>query len=239
MAAPRGPPSDSRQRGIFPLPSAPASLSPGPPLVRDLNFDSLSRKVQRRILRRGHHDIFIQQSCDALNSLSGHSRDRPLSSPTAAQKAARGELARAVTAMGPPTADLDPAGAFCELRGASVYEDPEAVVRPYVYDLVSLPPVGASPVVVVASALGKSGSSDVQGILSSDVLDCLSANREISDSGIRRPYMDDTLAHSYGEYARFIKRLKDCKVVSYHTADFVRERCGLFFVTKNRVNFGW
>jgi hypothetical protein len=52
--------------------------------------------------------------------------------------------------------------------------------------------------------------------------------------------MDDTLAHSYGEYARFIKRLKDCKVVSYHTADFVRERCGLFFCgPPNRVNFGW
>ena len=37
-----------------------------------------------------------------------------------------------MTAMGPPTADLDPAGAVCELRGASVYDALQAVVRPYV-----------------------------------------------------------------------------------------------------------
>ena len=34
--------------------------------------------------------------------------------------------------------------------------------------------------------------------------------------------MDDTLAHSYVEYARFSKLFKDCKVVSYQTAYFSR-----------------
>ena len=65
---------------------------------------------------------------------------------------------------------MDPAGAFCELRGTtSVYEDTETNVAPLVLELASLPPPGSTPV-DLGEAFGSSGSADLQRFYVNNVL---------------------------------------------------------------------
>ena len=217
----------ARQRDLFPLPASPlgdASFSHKDPLV--------SRKVCRRVEVGQHQARSVAEAVSALNFLAGVPSAAPhQSSPMAGHSAVRKEVAREVFRLGRPPAGMDPAGAFGELRGASAYEDPEAVVAPFVADLVSLPPEGSSPV-PLGVLLGSGGASEVEGFCNNSVVSSACANRKLGSLGLKVPYVDPVLKQNPKLYHAFVRRLIASGVVSLHARSFARESTGVFFVRK-------
>ena len=144
-----------RQRDLFPL----------PPLGGSLRTGTGGRKSRRRVLKRGYVSDIVDDAIDALNSLEGHARQLPSNArgatlevehkpPSAAQKTVHASLISRGAGLGPCPSDLTPSGAFCELRGASPYEEPECKVASFAFADLSLPVQGSMPV-PLAHAFGR------------------------------------------------------------------------------------
>ena len=155
---------DGRQRDLFPLPSSALDsfCDSSPVLAASSEFKSLSRSTQRRLQRRDRRHCVVREAISALNDLAGQSTAGPSPSKLpAGQAKVFAHLCASARDMGPPPEALDPAGAFEELRGASLYQEPDAKVAPYVHGSVSLPTAAMAPV-ALASLLGDGGRAFVR-----------------------------------------------------------------------------
>eukprot|EP00973_Karenia_brevis_P007390 1000065-Karenia_brevis.AAC.1 len=101
-------------------------------------------------------------------------------------------MLRACGDLGPCPKDLTPAGAFEELRGASLYEDPQSTVVAFNDSLVSLPKAGSCPR-PLAELYGTSGEEFVEKFVQSKVLDTADAHRNVLAADLVRPYQDPNL----------------------------------------------
>eukprot|EP00929_Paragymnodinium_shiwhaense_P052284 TRINITY_DN261_c0_g1_i1.p1 TRINITY_DN261_c0_g1~~TRINITY_DN261_c0_g1_i1.p1 ORF type:complete len:1369 (+),score=112.09 TRINITY_DN261_c0_g1_i1:1521-5627(+) len=215
-------------RDIFPLPNEVPRAAAGD------SFDSrsLSRPVRRRLERRSHQEVAIGRCLDALNTVESgfQSCDRVCSGDfiSAGQAAAVSHVASSVRAMGKPPAGMDPAGAFAELRGASVYEDPEAVVVSYDPDLLSLPQPGQVPV-ALAQLYGSGGVQFCDDFIANKVLAGDSAAAKLASAGVGRCYIDPALAGRRA-YIDFVKKLVSRNMVDFALS--VTEEVGFFCVKK-------
>eukprot|EP00973_Karenia_brevis_P021061 2896162-Karenia_brevis.AAC.1 len=82
----------------------------------------------------------------ALNVLAGFSESSDnFRSTSSSQRSIQQEMLRACGDLGPCPKDPTPAGAFEELRGASLYEDPQSTVVAFNDSSVSLPEAGSCP----------------------------------------------------------------------------------------------
>ena len=169
----------SRQRDIFPLPVRPSDFDSG--AVRAKPFSHLSRKAQRRILKKGH----LSQECSsisrALNSLAGVEATQPCGDGNAAQQQCYSRILQAVKDFPEPPESMDSSGALQELRGMAPYDQVATTVIPYFPGCsVSLPASG-SPVDLVG-LLGRLGPSEPQGV-DFGVLPDLEARVSLHDKG--------------------------------------------------------
>ena len=103
--------------------------------------------MQRRLHRRQHREELCAEAVDAFNLLAGAGEYNPRanSHPAASHARVREFIHDAVRQLGPPPDGQTPAGAFSELRGCSVYDDPGSQVASYDFARVSLPDLGAAP----------------------------------------------------------------------------------------------
>ena len=126
----------------------------------------VSRSVARRVHQRMRKDLWESEILATLNGLyTGSELPPPLGLASSTQQLQCTErVKRAVAAVGKPDADINPAGAFSELRGTDPgYSTELGPTRPYRRDLVSLPLAGCRPVdlgrLLSAERLGKWSSS--------------------------------------------------------------------------------
>jgi hypothetical protein len=222
----------SRQRDLFPLPLGPC--------VRHHDFVSKSfepRSVSRKVLRRQQVYVVranaVTDCCRALNELegglssAGPSRGSDLGCPilTAGQTKVVTHVTRSVSRMGKPPVGMDPAGAFAELRGASVYEDPEATLVSFDPGLISLPEVG-NKAVPLADLYGEGGPQFVSDFISSQVVSNVLASKHLGAAGISKCYIDPVLGRSGPSYLGFVRSLFDRGMVDYDVS--VVESVGFF-----------
>ena len=218
----------SRQRDLFPL----SGLGPEGllPKVKASEFD-ISRKVLRRLQRAGHKSSLVDECRAALNALNGSSSAVPSagSSPSLGHQAVDARLQESVRLIGAPPEDLDPAGAFAELRGTAAYHEDGARMASFDDAPVSLPAAG-STTVPLADLYGSGGADFVEDFISSRVLSSEAAQSKLTDAGLKKPYLDPVLKSSPKLYSQFIRDLHKRDMVDF---DFsVVESAGLFFVTK-------
>lgn len=217
----------SRQRDVFPLPPLfgrdDADAAPAPS----------SRKSRLRLSRRLDEDAVATRAVSSLNCLMGvEAKCMPRGGvELASHKAVRQHILRAVRRLGPPPPGVTPSVAFGELRGSSLYEDElvSSTVQPLDLSLVSLPEVGSQPIDL--SAIYGTGGDDFVARFCSSAL----AERQVAQAalreGPRRAYMDEGLAQSGPDYARFLRRLDAAGMLVFDTAPGV-EQIGFFGVSK-------
>ena len=112
----------SRQRDLFPL--SVHGTEGHSPFAKASEFN-VSRKVLRRLQRASHKSSLIDECRASLNALNGSSSAAPSagSSPALGHQAVDARLQESVGLIGYPPEDLDPAGAFAELRGVAAYHE--------------------------------------------------------------------------------------------------------------------
>ena len=192
----------------------------------------VSRSVARRVQQRLHKDLWENEILATLNGLyTGSEAPPPLGLGSSSQQLQCTEhVKRAVAAVGKPDADINPTGAFTELCGTDPgYAAELGPTRPYMRDLVSLPPAGCRPV-------------DPGRLLSGECLDkwlnwqtkILRDPVCVNDSGVEprvlTPYSDPFVKDKQA-YGAFISDLVERGIVSLRSKR--KRTVGIFFVAKS------
>ena len=160
-------------------------------------------------------------------------RARANSHPAASHARIREFIHDAVRQLGPPPDGQTPAGAFSELRGCSVYDDPGSQVASYDFARVSLSDLGAAPV-ELSELYGDGGVECIEDLISNSLL----RFEEAGDAFGRAPpvpYHDEVLRTSRGEYARFLRRLLAAGMIEFDSD--VCEQVGFFLWPTSMASF--
>ena len=174
-----------RQRDLLPLP-------PAFPAEQFALKSRLSRGTARRVRGAQFWKSWANAGIDSLNLLSGGGAC-PSGKPSMSQRVALDHIVSCYRDLGPPPADLSPAGAFKALcTRVAPYASEDAGPAGYSQELVSWPPLGS----VAVKPEQMMGAADLQKIvgpqaclLSSD----FDAQIALDASPVKRPYMDPAL----------------------------------------------
>lgn len=215
-----------------PMRQVPRAIFPLPFLKDDAAGDlgGLSRSMKRRLNRRHHLCELSNKAVESLNLLEGHKVAGCDAFVGAGQRKALAHIHGLAAKLGPCPEGLSSAGAFEELRGASLYTDPECKVAPYNHSLVSLPAAGSQPR-ELASLLGDEGDRIVEGFIKDHLLKPEQAAENLKSASVSKAYVDPTLAARPKEYKQILNWASSAGVVELTLKKPVEE-AGLFFVTK-------
>ena len=216
------------ERDLLPLPS-------GPGLLHFLHGVwampcGRTRSAQKRRSIFSRQVQMVSAAVGALNSLGGRGRSRcPAARVSAVQAWALGNIASSVRDLGPPPADLSPAGAFSMLRGCGgiAYTDSGASAGDFaIYQpgQVALPLVGAQAV-DLSSCL----PPDLQSLLVNPNSGMKLGPDEVDQAVLDKlgaPAVDPSFKSSPRMYARFITEALDAGILEA-SSDVVQE-VGIF-----------
>ena len=224
----RTPPTSGRlrQRDLFPLPGESLLVATG-------DVFHLSRSVQRRVKKKGHVGVLAKDVCDGLNWLDGSSSSfsQPTSTASLGQQLVLDDVVSRVREFPPCPVGLHPTGAFSELRGASMYDDPGARVANFDFAALSLPPAGCLPK-DLATVYGEGGAEVVIELCTKHLLEKGAAEVNLKDAGVKTAYVDPVLGRNPRSYARYLRRLHGSGMVEWRL-EAPKGTCGVFFVKKN------
>ncbi|CAK0794405.1 unnamed protein product, partial [Prorocentrum cordatum] len=206
-------------RDLFPLPELE---------VEHLQDHSVSRSVQRRVLKRSAVDAEVNRTIEALDALDGHLT--PSSSPPSLCQREAIQFIRSVhDAAEPPQGDFGSEGAVRALLGTdSAHGGESTLVQSHDRNLLSIPHVGAEPV-------------PVKEMLPPKVRCCLEGQNNIllddQEWGAVREradpiklYMDPKLRYSKKTYFQFVRDCHSAGLIRW--APLVRGRVTVFCVAK-------
>lgn len=191
-----------------------------------------SRTSRRHAEERLHVDGWVRDIVIALNSMYGgvecQGNFDGQHAPTLSQRICIEKVRQCVHEAGQPPADLSGQGALEELRAHAGYTGDPVSLAPLDTSLVSLPPPG-SQAATMSMIFGEEAES-----FSHRLTSRLSAegevSRRLSESEIKRPYLDPSLRQCPRKYAEFCRRLHGCGLTEYQ--DSYREQVGAFAVWK-------
>ncbi|CAK0906068.1 unnamed protein product, partial [Prorocentrum cordatum] len=206
-------------RDLFPLPELE---------VERLQDHSVSRSVQRRVLKRSAVDAEVNRTIKALNALDGHLT--PSSSPPSLYQREAIQFIRSVhDAAEPPQGDYGSEGAVRALLGTdSAHGGESTLVQSYDRNLLSIPHVGAEPVPVEEMLPPKVRCclEDLNNIL----LDDQERGAVCERADPIKLYMDPKLRYSKKTYFQFVRDCHSAGLIRW--APLVRGRVTVFCVAK-------
>ncbi|CAK0825859.1 unnamed protein product, partial [Prorocentrum cordatum] len=206
-------------RDLFPLPELE---------VEHLQDHSVSRSVQRRVLKRSAVGAEVNRTIKALNALDGHLT--PSSSPPSLCQREAIQFIRSVhDAAEPPQGDYGSEGAVRALLGTdSAYGGESTLVQSYDRNLLSIPHVGAEPVPVKEMLPPKVRCclEDLNNIL----LDDQEWGAVCERADPIELYMDPKLRYSKKAYFQFVRDCHSAGLIRW--APLVRGRVTVFCVAK-------
>ena len=211
-----------RQRDLLPLPADWILREFG-----QINRDA-SRGVLRRGLRKRHTAEWARDMAVSLNELCNTSASSAPFEPSAAQRESMTLMFRAAQSYGDPPEKMDGAGALDELRKGRGYQQEPVTAVPLEPDLLALPAPGFQPIALESTA-GPVGRKIVE-CLYSKQLPVEEAEKNVRESGLRRPYNDPCFRLDHRKYIRVLRRLDEAGLLCFRRRR--RQAVGLFAVAK-------